>query len=349
MENETTFTVEEVREALTEALKEDFLSNTNAFEQNTLGEQHEEIFRRDHESEIFNQIVEESVERFLENDSKIDTDLETFVANEIANADYDTNEVLNEYLVDTVDWTINTNDQDWIDSFSNGEDIREGSLDYQFTNDFVIIEDKSSFDGEVYDRQEGIEKALENGFDLDKLIEVTSESEVLEAARNVSDFEVIDAYELQNEATEKVVELLVEEAKEFGLEINADNLNAVVADVINQDYVSSDSGIADTINNSDIDSDNVKVIDNNEPEVILNTENMSREELVEAIAASLYEDNKEALQEKVNNGETFELSQFDKSEVNFSDTMESFNSKAENAELSKDNEGQKSTDSVKQK
>lgn len=368
MENETTFTVEEVQEALHDAIVEKLenegynFNDTDISNENSFNQELDKIADSIIENASDNGLTEVANDEF-----KLDKDLSEWAneqaAQEFANGSLD--KAIEEGYLDKYEISESVKDLDnWTDSIKEMEDRSyQDQQDNTISNDQEVdrqasfefsetLAIESGLDNDTNDsvmtREEGIEKALEAGVDINDLAELTSKEEVLEAARNSSDFEVINAYDLQNEATEKVAELLIEEAKEFGLEINADNLNAVVADVINQDYVSGDSSIADTINNLDTDN-NATVLDNSSTEVILNTENMSREELVEAIAASLYEDNKEALQEKVNNGETFELSQFDKSEVNFSDTMESFNSKAENAELSKDNEGQKSTDSVKQK
>ncbi|MEV9527022.1 hypothetical protein AB0W38_00325 [Aliarcobacter butzleri] len=180
---------------------------------------------------------------------------------------------------------------------------------FEFSENIAVMD---SLDNDIKDtimtREEGIEAALEAGVDIRDLAEITSESEVIEAARGSESFEVFDANEIQTEATERVAEMLSEDAKEFGIEIDRENLNDNVENGLNNDF-SDPIDIVDQING--LDNENVEAFrvsteeGMNEPEIIMSSE-MSKEELVEAVAESLYEDNKEVLQERVNNGETFE-------------------------------------------
>lgn len=152
----------------------------------------------------------------------------------------------------------------------------------------------------VMSREEGIEAALEAGVDIKELAEITSESEVIEAARAVENLEVLDSYSIESQAQDRMIELLSEEAKEYSVEINLDNLD-ISSELA--DFKSSQDIDIDNIINS-LDLEGVQAFESQE--VIIDTDKISESELVEAVAASLYEDNKEVLQERVNNGETFE-------------------------------------------
>ncbi len=156
----------------------------------------------------------------------------------------------------------------------------------------------------VMTREEGIEAALEAGVDIKELAEITSESEVIEAARAVENLEVLDSYSIESQAQDRMIELLSEEAKEYGVEINLDNLD--ISSELADFKASQDIDMDNIIN--DLNLEGVQAFDmgNGNQEVIIDTDKISESELVEAVAASLYEDNKEALQERVNNGETFE-------------------------------------------
>lgn len=170
----------------------------------------------------------------------------------------------------------------------------------------------------VMSREEGIEAALEAGVDIKELAEITSESEVIEAARAVENLEVLDSYSIESQAQDRMIELLSEEAKEYGVEINLDNLD--ISSELADFKASQDIDMDNIINSLDLEG--VQAFESQE--VIINTDKISESELVEAVAASLYEDNKEALQERVNNGETFEETHDNKVELEQgkSDTQE---------------------------
>lgn len=172
---------------------------------------------------------------------------------------------------------------------------------FEFSENIAVMD---SLDNDIKDtvmtREEGIEAALEAGVDIKELAEITSESEVIEAARAVENLEVLDSYSIESQAQDRMIELLSEEAKEYGVEINLDNLD--ISSELADFKASQDIDIDNIINSLDLEG--VQAFENQE--AIIDTDKISESELVEAVAASLYEDNKEALQERVNNGETFE-------------------------------------------
>lgn len=316
MENEM-YTEEQAREAIAEAI------DTRLEEQ---GFDFDSVARNEDNNltAAMDNIAEESLENMVkvgEDGSEfieLENDIKAWAEEQVAEADlnavieggfeekYDISEAVKEienWAEEIKDFEISENE-----TLNNGFEVDkfEG---FEFNETLAAAD---SLDNDIKDqimtREEGIVAALEAGVDIKELAEITSESEVIEAAKEIENFEVLDAYEIQAEATERVAEMLAEEAKEFGIEIDTENLNNMVENGLSNDF-SDPIDITDQINSLDLENVEVFTVSTdegmNDPEVVMGAE-MSKEELTEAVAASLYEDNKEALQEIVNNGETFE-------------------------------------------
>lgn len=98
-----------------------------------------------------------------------------------------------------------------------------------------------------------------------------------------------DGYDLQEKAEEKLAENFAEKANKLGVEFDSEDFKETIRSIINDDYVQTDSGIADTINdlNFKVSAETTDSTIN----VTFDSKSISEEKLVEAISDSLYSSN----------------------------------------------------------
>lgn len=318
------YTEEQAREAIAEAIDTRLENEGFDFDSVSRNEENDLTAAMDNiaEESLENMVKVEEGNEFIE----LNTDIKEWAEEQVSEADL--SEVIEGGFEEKYDISDSVKEnENWAEEIKNFEISENETLNNGFEADkfegFEFNETLAAVDNldndikdSIMTREEGIEAALEAGVDIKDLAEITSNEEVVEAAKEAANLEVLDGHGLELESFQSIESKLNEDAKEFDIEINLDNLDLAEEMSFQRDTIDIDDRI------NDLNLEGVEAFQLNDSEgafssqeVIIDTDKISKEELTEAVADSIYEENKENFQEQVNNGETFEETHDNKVEL----------------------------------
>lgn len=321
MENETTFTVEEVQEALHDAIVEKLenegynFNDTDISNENSFNQELDKIADSIIENASDNGLTEVANDEF-----KLDKDLSEWAneqaAQEFANGSLD--KAIEEGYLDKYEISQSVQDMDnWTEAIKDFEnsDTERVSLDrdgFEFGETLAAADNlNNDIRDTIMTREEGIEKALEAGVDIQELAEATSRGEVIEVAQESDRFEVINENQFINDIQDQVTETMKEEASDLGITVS----NEIDFGNVNDGAYSA--GINELENAS---IEGVNILQNPEESgdslIIVDSEKVNFEEVKEAITNEVIEANRESFESDLTNGKTFEeAAELGKSEI----------------------------------
>ncbi len=266
MEPET-YTKEEINDAVRDQVEDKLDSQGYDFENNSQVENGYELAKDDIESSVIENSVSEGNLKEVEIDGDThyqledkDKDLNEFAKEEVAQ--YDLNEVVDAGYAEKFDNADKFDSSD-IKAFEDSHNASvSNSAENPSENSDVEIGDKLSSESSLNEdskdtlmtREEGIETALENGADINELMEATSKDEVLEGLKGVSedvgveianetkDPEVLDALK---ESSEPEVREAANDSERESFEAMAADKSDFIDEKINEinETVSDEKGV----------------------------------------------------------------------------------------------------------